>query len=350
MSNSNFTIQLTPGYTWQAGETWSADKANLAANPTINVSGTFSSASIADNSITLPKLQSGIFTADAAGRGPFTSGWLNLDLVGSGIFTANASGRAPFANGWLNLALVGTGIFTADTAGRAPFAAGVINSALVMPDAYWYAGSSTGTGSAYVVGFTPALNTYTNPSYANYWDGLVVCFKAHTANAANATLNAGLGVKGIYRLDGTAVLASDIAGSSIVEVRYNSSLNTGAGGWQLLTPPQGSGVFSYTNASSLAASATLSTAHSLGVVPTQVRAVLVCTASDLGYASGDEVALSSLTVNDTWNAFQAFGADATNVWCSVSKNGGSLALLNKASASVGNMDTSKWKLKMYAAK
>ena len=356
MSSSNFTIQLTPGYVWQPGELWSAAKANAAANPTINVSGSFSSASIADNSITLAKLQSGIFTNTTAGRAPFANGWLNLALVGTGIFTADASGRAPFANGWLNLALVGTGIFAATTAGRAPFAAGFSTNALTQPDAYWYA-AATGTSAAYTVAFTPALTAYLNDSgtqkFSTYWDGLVVAFKAPAACAAAATLDAGLGVKGIYRPSGTAVTAGDIPNGSIVEVRYNASFNSAAGGWQLITPAAGaSGHYQTAPASYHGvqnnAGYSISEAHGLGAQPTKVRWALVCTGSEAGYSAGMEVDAAGILNVNTDHGF-SWGADATNVWINGNPSGMYLISFSGAKTTLASAAgvLTNWKLKAY---
>ena len=238
---SNFTVTYTPGYVWQDGELWTAEKANLAANPTINIAGNPGSIVLGAGSVGIANLQAGMFTADVTGRAPFATGWLSLSLIGTGIFTANASGWAPFANGWLPLSLVGTGIFLATPAGRAPFAAGVINASLMQPDAYSYA-TGGGTGSAYTATFSPLLTSYVNNSsqqvFTTYWDGLRVVFKAVATCAAGATLNVDtLGVKPIYRKEGIAVIAGDIVLGSIVEVVYNASLNSGGGAWQLLTPP-----------------------------------------------------------------------------------------------------------------
>jgi hypothetical protein len=238
---SNFTVTYTPGYVWQDGELWSAEKANLAANPTINVTGNPGSIVLGAGSVGITNLQSGMFTADVTGRAPFEPGWLALSLIGNGIFTADANGRAPFANGWLTAALVASGTFTATPAGRAAFANGMVNAAMMQPDAYSYA-TGGGTGSAYTAAFSPALTSYVNNSgvqvFTAYWDGLRVMFKAPAKSVQGATLNVdALGVKGIYRRDGTAVQAGDIVSGSIVEVVYNSTFNSGGGGWQLLSVP-----------------------------------------------------------------------------------------------------------------
>lgn len=254
---SNFTVTFTPGYVWQDGELWTAEKGNLAANPTINISGNPGSIVLGAGSVGITNLQAGMFTADVTGRAPFANGWLALSLIGNGIFTANPSGRAPFANGWLTAALVATGTFTATPDGRAPFANGVISAAQMQPDAYSYA-TGGGNGAAYTATFSPGLNTYVNdsnvPVFTTYWDGLTVRFKAPANSAQNATLNVDtLGVKNIYRRDGTQIQAGDIVSGQIVEVVYNATFNSGAGGWQLLivpNPVQQVGVVTFPNGQS----------------------------------------------------------------------------------------------------
>jgi len=253
---SNFTVTFTPGYVWQDGELWTAEKANLAANPTINVTGNPGSIVLGAGSVGIANMQAGMFTADVTGRAPFATGWLNLNLVGTRIFTADASGRAPWANGWLTVPLVATGTFTATPAGRAPFASGMVNAGMVQPDAYWYAVGG-GTGSAYTATFSPLLTSYVNNSgvqvYTSYWDGLRVMFKAPATCAAAATLNVDvLGIKPIYRPDGVAVRAGDILSGSLVDVVYSSTLNSGGGAFQLMevAPPLAwyrAGTFSFTD-------------------------------------------------------------------------------------------------------
>jgi hypothetical protein len=228
------TITYTPGYVWTVGEIVTEDKLNLASNPIISLAGSTSAASIGGGSITTAMLETGILSADSAGLALMADGYLTLAKIASGIFTANVLGRAPFAAGWLNLALVGTGIFLATPAGRAPFAPGVIKASLSQPDA-WFYGTGGGSGTHYLVTLSPLLSAYVNDSnvqvYNNYWDGLVIAFKAPATSLAAADLNAGLGVNAIYRLDGTVIQAGDIVANTIVELRFNSSLGSG-GAWQ----------------------------------------------------------------------------------------------------------------------
>lgn len=236
----SLSLTLTPGYLLADDELLTPAILRLIAQPTVDLTGGLGSTALADGSVTTAKLAGGALSADTAGRSKMADGFLTLTKIASGIFTNDTAGRAPFATGWLSLALVGTGIFTNTPAGRAPFGDGLLTAALHQPDAYWY-GVSTGSGAAYVLAFNPTLASYLNgiggQAYTAYWDGLVVCLKAVAASAAAATLDAGLGVKGIYRQDGTAVQAGDILSGSVVELRYNTSLASGAGGWHMIAPP-----------------------------------------------------------------------------------------------------------------
>lgn len=87
--------------------------------------------------------------------------------------------------------------------------------------ATWWAGNSTGSGSAYVVAFPKAVSAYAG--------GLEFKFRAHANCAANATLNAGQGAKAIYRPTSSGILpvqASEILTGQIVTVTYDPSTDT----------------------------------------------------------------------------------------------------------------------------
>lgn len=238
----SFSANVVPGAQLAPGDLVTDDILNAMAQPAVDITGATGTQTIADGSVTTPKLANGVLSADAAGQAKMANAYLLLAMIASGIYTANTAGRAPFATGWLNLNLVGSGIFTATPAGRAPFAGGLIGAPLLQPDAVYY-GTGSGMGAAMIVTFSPTLASYVNNSgvqvYTTYWDGLVVAFKAPATCTAGATLKeSSLGVVvGIYRQDGTAVQAGDIVSGCIVELRFNASLNSGAGGWQMLCPP-----------------------------------------------------------------------------------------------------------------
>lgn len=99
--------------------------------------------------------------------------------------------------------------------------------AVLGPGAYVYA-AATLAGTNYTAAYNPILATYT--------DGLWLAFKVNAANPAAATLDAGAGIKPLYTAGGSRVPdAGEIPASSIVQVRYNTSLNAASGGWQIIS-------------------------------------------------------------------------------------------------------------------
>jgi hypothetical protein len=100
-------------------------------------------------------------------------------------------------------------------------------SAVIGPGAYVYA-AATLSGANYTADYSPDIATYT--------EGLWLAFKTAVTNPVNATFNAGAGAKPLYAAAGTRVPdPAEIPANSIVQVRYNTSLNSGAGGWQILS-------------------------------------------------------------------------------------------------------------------
>ena len=85
--------------------------------------------------------------------------------------------------------------------------------------------TTAGTGTAYTANFT------NNVVKAN---GARIIVKAHTANTASASLNVdGTGASTIKNMDGTNLVANQIAGSNhYLDLIYNSGNNT----WVLLNP------------------------------------------------------------------------------------------------------------------
>lgn len=99
-------------------------------------------------------------------------------------------------------------------------------SSKFTPGAYFYT-VATLTGSAYI----------TEATVASYVNGLTMAVKVDGTNPAGIQLNAGAGGKPMYQHGGrTLVEAGDILANTIVEVRYNESLASGSGGWEVMTP------------------------------------------------------------------------------------------------------------------
>lgn len=199
------TVKLTPGYNWTEGELVTIAKLILAANPTIELEGTISAASLADNSITLAKLIVGILSADAAGRSRMADGYLTLAKIAAGIFTADAAGRAPFAadvidnslladdavqtaqikDAQVTLAKLSAGIIASATAKASPTTA----DSVLIADAADANATKKATLAALNTLFTPTQFTSAETAIATSDVGLVIN-TAHSLGAVPAKVRA----------------------------------------------------------------------------------------------------------------------------------------------------------------
>lgn len=100
-----------------------------------------------------------------------------------------------------------------------------------------YSGKFT-PGAYFYTTATLASSTYTTAAtVASYVNGLTLAIKVDAANPAAVQLDAGASGKPMYQHGGrTRVEAGDIPADTIVEVRYNTSLDSGNGGWEVMTP------------------------------------------------------------------------------------------------------------------
>ena len=98
-----------------------------------------------------------------------------------------------------------------------------------------------------------------------------------------------------------------------------------------------------------AATSLINEAHGLGAAPRQCRGVLVCTATDVGYAIGDEVDLASVIYSGSQPPFSVW-SNSTNVGMSIqgSAGPGAIYLIGKLGTGSTNIDKSKWSVKVYA--
>lgn len=98
-----------------------------------------------------------------------------------------------------------------------------------------------------------------------------------------------------------------------------------------------------------AATSLINEAHGLGAAPRQCRGVLVCTATDVGYAIGDEVDLASAIYSGSQPPFSVW-SNSTNVGMSIqgSAGPGAIYLIGKLGTGSTNIDKSKWSVKVYA--
>lgn len=135
--------------------------------------------------------------------------------------------------------------------------------------------ADTGAADAYVVALAY------NPG--SFVDGMEVIFKAANANTGAATINLNsLGLKGITRGDGSALVAGDIGAGKIITLRYNST----PGKFEIqggLVGSTGTGTMAAQNASNV--SITGGTVS--GVTLTSLAAPLAAAQGGTGNTTGD---------------------------------------------------------------
>jgi len=98
-------------------------------------------------------------------------------------------------------------------------------------------------GSLAAGGTANGITVTANADLGAYADGMIIAFKAAANNTGSTTLNVNaVGTRQIRKLTGSGdvpLSANDIRQNGIYVCRYNSSLNSGSGGWQLLNPSAG---------------------------------------------------------------------------------------------------------------
>lgn len=106
--------------------------------------------------------------------------------------------------------------------------------------------------------------------------------------------------------------------------------------------------FSVTSGISLGGAGTyINTAHSLGGVPQLVRAVLVCTADDLSWTTGQELDCAGVTRGD---GKAAFICGATSSTVQVTSASTSYYIPREDNGTITQLDATKWVVKVYAHK
>lgn len=96
-----------------------------------------------------------------------------------------------------------------------------INASLLIQKSINY-GTTTNSGNAYSL----------SVGIGDLTDGQTVIFKANAASTGSATLNVnGKGAKLLYLSDQTTQVTKELVQNNQYHTIYNSSLNTGSGGW-----------------------------------------------------------------------------------------------------------------------
>lgn len=183
---SDLSLSVLPGYNWVTGEVLTIAKLQLAALPVITLSGTISTASIADGSVTKNKI--------------------DTSLAGDGL--VGGAGTA--------LSVVLDNVTLQFDAGVIKVKDNSITPSKIKQDAYAYA-TGTFTTDTYAVTLSPVP--------ASYITGMVVRFKASAANVGGGTkINVNtLGDKALKKVDGSALNPGDIPSGAIVECFYDGT-------------------------------------------------------------------------------------------------------------------------------
>jgi hypothetical protein len=203
-----------------------------------------------------------------------------------------------------------------------------------------YAADAGGT-DAYAITLAPAPSAYAT--------GMVVNFKANTANTGAATLNVNsLGAKTIKKNQGDDLVDNDIKANQIVAVIYDGT------NFQLLSPPStGSIVFteSFTSADqTITAAGSLTLAHGLSATPTLIKTYLKCTTAQHNYSVNDEVEVEAVHVTRASNFGMGASVvpDGTNLNIRFGAHNNVFDVLDKTSGAIGNITPSSWRFKIKA--
>lgn len=198
-------------------------------------------------------------------------------------------------------------------------------------------GTGGGTANAHTVTLSPVIATLVA--------GHTVRYVATATNTGAATLavdsTGAIAFKKIVAGAAVALLANDLQTGDVVTATYDGTqwiLDKLVRSWD------------YVGAAAAvpATSAVANFAHGLGARPTKVRAVLVNTSTEAGYAAGDEVELYGVSSTIDFSPTLAVFADATNVGIS-RENTHSLRLVPKAGGAMATLTDAKWNVKVYAS-
>jgi hypothetical protein len=113
------------------------------------------------------------------------------------------------------------------TVGTSEMVDSSVTAAKTVPDKHFYTAS---------VSFAAGIYTLTYSPMPTAGDGLVVVFKANAPNTGATQITLGASTKKLFRWQTETLRAGDIVTNQIVEARYDSGGDSGAGAWQMLSP------------------------------------------------------------------------------------------------------------------
>jgi hypothetical protein len=299
------TIKLTPGYVYTDNELDTAAKRNALGNPTIELEGSIGTLSLADGSVTTPKLHDGVLSNDTLGHSKMQDGYLS----------ANGEGRGKMQDGYF------------DSSAINKFADGFLTAVKAeetfRESCQQYAAGTYAAG-VYTVNLTPPATTYST--------GMHVAFKPDTTNTGAASINVnGLGNKVIKAIALRDVDAGRIVQNEIIEVIYD-----GVSGNFLLINERNT----FDLGPTAIAVGLVNVAHGMGRQPGVVNWRLRCTSGEFGYSSvtPDEIELPA-------GSFQT-GCNPTSIYCICANT--LLATYRKDTFLGCNLNAANWRIIAYA--
>lgn len=201
--------------------------------------------------------------------------------------------------------------------------------------------------SQYATG-TYAAGVYSvtlSPAITDYVAGMVVRFKADSANASGAVdINVnGEGAKNLFKNVDDELLVGEIPLNGVVTAVYDGTnfqvMNIVPVVFELTGEPWEAGTI-------------FNTAHNLGGTPRWMRVVLYCGTADQQYDVGDELDVLCVSVriaDSTDNQNFSIGANSTNVWCSATSATSSVVrAADKDSGLQVTLTPASWTIRCYA--
>lgn len=282
----SLSFLVIPGKVFAEGEQITYAKLNTLGAPSIEVLDDSLTVIVADLSVTTIKLADGVLSADAAGRAKMANNYLTAEKL-------EETARHDVAQ------------YAAGT-----YAAGV-----------------------YTVDLTPDPAAYTA--------GMVVRFKADTANTATGAVDLHLtgctGNKNLFKNVTTELAAGDIPLNAVVTAIYDG------------TNFQVAEIFGANRYSAVAgatlANGVLTFAHGLGVTPALVRSVLICTTNQAPFVVDDEIDCGIVLDNGGATNYISTYANATNIKVTILDTG--LRVVTNT-GTYTTLTPASWKVKVYA--
>lgn len=197
------------------------------------------------------------------------------------------------------------------------------------------------------IALAPFVNQITISAYVNY---MQFSFAAAGTSSGSVTVNVNsLGALNLYKNATTQAGANDIISGVIYQIAYNSALNSGAGGLQLIGGSTGALTKSFVSSQqSITAAGSLTIAHGLGVVPQFITAELVCLTNDQDFAAG-EIIQFPIGANFSTGQGMAVRKDSTvSIFVRFGSATNTFSYVENATGTTVNLTNANWALVLRA--